>query len=57
MWLVTVADDTHAAVMAKVAAKSVAAHAVNINGTPLYRPHSVFGADMRKVVGKSSMLL
>lgn len=50
-------DETHAAVMARVTAKGVASHAVNINGTPLYRPHSVFGKDMLKVVGKSSLTL
>ncbi|MER8817205.1 hypothetical protein NKJ36_25000 [Mesorhizobium sp. M0142] len=32
-------------------------HAVNINGTDLYRPLSIFGADMQRVTGKSSMLL
>lgn len=50
-------DETHAAVMARVMTSGVAAHAVNINGTPLYRPLSSFGADMRRVVGRSSFLL
>lgn len=51
-------DETHSAVMAQIAATPGAeAHAFNINGTPLYRPLSVFGADMQRVVGKSSFLL
>lgn len=32
-------------------------HAVNINGTDLYRPLSIFGEDMRRVVGRSSMVV
>lgn len=50
-------DETHTAVMDHVTHNGSAAQAVNINGTPLYRPHSVFGADMRRVVGRSSLKL
>lgn len=50
-------DDTHASVMAHLEAEKSTPHAVNINGTPLYRPLTVFGADMRRIVGRSSMLL
>lgn len=32
-------------------------HAVNINGSDLYRPLDQFGDDMRRVVGRSSTLL
>lgn len=48
---------THQAVMDHVNAEGTQRHAVNINGTDLYRPLTVFGADMLRVVGKSSMLL
>ncbi|MGK6325427.1 hypothetical protein ACMGDM_20350 [Sphingomonas sp. DT-51] len=50
-------DATHAAVMNRVLAAGNARHAVNINGTDLYRPLSVFGDDMKRVVGRSSALL
>lgn len=50
-------DETHAAVMERVQANGSERHAVNINGTDLYRPLSVFGADMVRVVGRSSALL
>ncbi|WP_379063501.1 hypothetical protein ACFJIU_21950 [Mesorhizobium sp. UC74_2] len=50
-------DETHSAVMAGIVKRKAEEHAVNINGTPLYRPLSIFGADMRRVVGKSSLLL
>lgn len=47
-------DETHAEVQAHVDAHGHASYAVNINGTALYRPLSVFGADMLRIVGKSS---
>ena len=50
-------DSTHEAVMQHVAAQGTDARAVNINGTPLYRPLTSFGDDMRRIVGRSSMLL
>ncbi len=52
-----VPDETHAKIANHLSDKKTTEHAVNVNGTPLYRPHSVFGADMRRVVGKSSLLL
>lgn len=50
-------DHTHDEVMKHITAQGREKHAVNINGTPLYRPFSVFGADMLRVVGRSSMVL
>jgi hypothetical protein len=50
-------DATHAAVMARLGQDGTRGHAVNINGTDLYRPLSAFGDDMSRVVGKSSDLL
>lgn len=50
-------DGTYAAVMDHVHAAGAGHHAVNINGTDLYRPLSAFGADMARVVGRSSALL
>jgi hypothetical protein len=50
-------DVTYDAIMAHLAAEGSEAHAVNVNGSRLYRPLSVFGADMRRVVGRSSTLL
>lgn len=50
-------DATFDQVMTKVAADGNSRHAININGTPLYRPLSVFGDDMARVVGRSSALL
>lgn len=50
-------DGTCSLVLAKVAADGNEHHAVNINGTALYRPLSEFGPDMWRVVGKSSALL
>lgn len=49
--------ETHTAVMDHVKAAGSERHAVNINGTELYRPLSRFGADMKRVVGRSSTLL
>jgi hypothetical protein len=50
-------DGTHKAVMDHLAEKETTRHAVNVNGTDLYRPLSLFGGDMLRVVGKSSTLL
>lgn len=50
-------DDTYAAVMAHLSSHGTAVHATNINGAALYRPISIFGEDMRRVVGRSSDML
>lgn len=50
-------DDTHAAVMQHVNAQGAERHAVNINGSDLYRPLTRFADDMRRVIGRSSGLL
>jgi hypothetical protein len=50
-------DTTFEQVAAKVSADGNHRHAININGTALYRPLSVFAADMVRVVGRSSALL
>ena len=50
-------DETHASVMAHLETEKSTSHAVNINGTQLYRPLTAFGADMRRIVGRSTMLL
>lgn len=50
-------DHTYAAVMAHVRVNLREKHAVNVNGTDLYRPLSIFGMDMLRVVGRSSMVL
>jgi hypothetical protein len=50
-------DATCTAVMVKVVADGNERHAININGTALYRPLSVFAGDMARVVGRSSALL
>lgn len=50
-------DHTHEEVVRHVKRNGTEKHAVNINGTDLYRALSDFGADMRRVVGRSSMLL
>lgn len=50
-------DDTHDAVISHVKAAGTEKHAVNVNGTDLYRPLSEFGSDMLRVVGRSSMVL
>jgi hypothetical protein len=47
-------DTTHAAIFAKLKERKHELFAVNLNGTPLYRPLSTFGADMRRIVGRSS---
>jgi hypothetical protein len=50
-------DSTHQEVMDHLAEKKSTRHAVTINGTDLYRPLSLFGDDMLRVVGRSSTLL
>ncbi|ARP64276.1 hypothetical protein A9K65_013470 [Mesorhizobium sp. WSM1497] len=50
-------DHTHEEVIRHIRTEGTERHAVNINGTDLYRPLSIFGTDMRTVVGRSSMLL
>ncbi|WP_441242753.1 hypothetical protein [Tardiphaga sp. 768_D3_N2_1] len=47
-------DTTHEAIFAKLKADGDEVRAVNLNGTSLYRPLSIFGEDMRRVVGRSS---
>jgi hypothetical protein len=49
--------NTHAQVTAQLAARGSAAHAVNVNGTALYRTLGDFASDMVRVVGRSSMEL
>lgn len=48
-------DETHTDVLNHVKDKEAEKHAVNINGTDLYRPLSIFGDDMRRIIGRSSM--
>lgn len=50
-------DGTHKAVIRHLKEKDTTRHAVNINGTDLYRPLSQFGDDMLRVLGRSSTLL
>jgi hypothetical protein len=50
-------DDTQATIAAKLKAEANERLAVNLNGTDLYRPLSLFGADMLRVVGKTSFAL
>ncbi|WP_156406980.1 hypothetical protein [Bosea sp. Root670] len=47
-------DDTLAKLTARLIKDKTRPFAVNINGTPLYRPLTQFTSDMRKVVGKSA---
>jgi hypothetical protein len=47
-------DTTHAAIFAKLKEREHENFAVNLNGTLLYRPLSIFGSDMRRVAGRSS---
>jgi hypothetical protein len=46
---------THQAVVTHLNAAGTSGHAVNVNGTALYRPLDAFGADMARVVGKSAL--
>lgn len=48
---------THQAVMSHVVSAGEERHAININGTALYRPLSIFAEDMCRIIGKSSALL
>lgn len=48
-------DKTHKQVMEHIT--KTTQYAVNLNGTQLYRPVSVFGEDMRRVTGRSSLHL
>ena len=48
-------DHTYAKVLEHVRVNHREKHAVNVNGTDLYRPLSIFGTDMLRVVGRSSM--
>lgn len=48
-------DATHTQVMARVTGEGREKHAVNINGADLYRPLTRFGADMKRVVGRSTI--
>ena len=50
-------DHTYSQVAQRVSSDGNDHHAININGTALYRPLSVFGDDMNRVVGRSSALL
>ncbi len=50
-------DRTFDEVTQKVSADANERHSININGTALYRPLSIFGDDMLRVVGRSSALL
>jgi hypothetical protein len=47
-------DTTHTAIQDTLAEREHQMFAVNLNGTQLYRPLTTFGADMRRVVGRSS---
>jgi hypothetical protein len=47
-------DHTHGAIVTELASRKTKLLAVNLNGTQLYRPMTQFGADMRRVVGRSS---
>lgn len=46
--------ETHDAVMNHLNENNTQKHAVNINGTDLYRPLTQFGEDMARIVGRSS---
>jgi hypothetical protein len=50
-------DSTHNTLQARILEAHLESFAVNINGRDLYRPLSSFGADMRRVVGKTTLLL
>lgn len=50
-------DETHESVMEHVSAAGSSRHAININGTDLYRPLTIFADDMLRVIGRSSALL
>lgn len=48
---------THAEIIARLNSTGLQAKAVNVNGTALYRPLTVFAADMKRVTGRHSLLL
>jgi len=50
-------DATHADLMDHIHREQIESFAVNINGKDLYRRLSQFGADMRGIVGKTSLNL
>lgn len=50
-------DGTHAAVQHHLVGKGTEEFAVNVNGTALYRPLSIFGDDMVRIAGKLSLNL
>lgn len=50
-------DHTHDLIHQHLVQRKTSQYAVNLNGTQLYRPISVFGEDMRRVVGRSSLHL
>jgi hypothetical protein len=50
-------DGTHKQIVDHLKIAETERHAVNINGSSLYRPLTQFGGDMRRVIGRSSMLL
>jgi hypothetical protein len=50
-------DETHESVMEHVNGAGSGRHAININGTDLYRPLAIFADDMLRVIGRSSALL
>lgn len=49
--------ETHQRVIDHVNAAGSGRHAININGTDLYRPLTIFADDMLRVIGRSSALL
>lgn len=48
---------THTELMTHLAKENKERFAVNVNGNALYRPLSEFGRDMRRIVGKTSLVL
>lgn len=50
-------NDTHTEIIDKLKGDGTTDHAVNVNGTDLYRPVTIFADDMMRVVGKHSLLL
>lgn len=50
-------DSTQIALHTHIVSSHLESFAVNINGRQLYRPLSSFGADMRSIVGKSTLQL
>ena len=50
-------DETHRLVLEHIVAAGSRRHAININGTALYRPLTLFADDMLRVIGRSSALL